>query len=412
MGLLTPRLVGVSITIRPADADDAHGVAAIGAEAWGYPAQEPPEDPNGRGRSTWVAVDGDTDRTIAAAATLREYESWFWGARLPTAGVASVMVATEYRGRKLLRPLMTAALEAAHTGGAVIATMFPTAPGIYRSLGFEVFTELATRTVLPTASLSAVRAGSATLRRAGPADLPAVRGVHAQWAAAHNGPLTREGVSFETADEDVIGAFTGITLAEEDGRTTGYAAWNRGNGYHADGTLNVTDLICLTDDASRSLLHALGTHATVAPTTVLRTSLPDPALLPLPARSWRVEQSDAYGLAILDVAGAFGAAQVPEIITADLNFDVAGLPVPGQDGQYRLRVGAGRVDVERLEGADNPGIDSSSLHFEARGLALRFAGATSNTDLRRAGLISGPTTDDRVWDALFGGRTAHIRDYF
>lgn len=402
----------MSITVRRANADDAPAVAVLGVEAWGYPADEPPRDPDGAGRTTWLAVDENEhsgDRVVAAV-TMREYDSWFWGARVRTAGVASVMVASEYRGRKLLRPLMTRALEHAHGEGAVIATMFPTAPGIYRSLGFEVFTDHVSRLVLPTASLALVRPGEARLRRAERDDLPAVRALYAEWAAAHNGPLARDGVSFGADDDELLAACTGITLAEQDGRMTGYAMWSRTEGYHADGVLQVLDLVTLTDDAARGLLAALGSHATVAPTTVLSTCLPDLSLLPLPARSWRVEQSEGYGLAILDVAGAFAAAQVPPVVETELPFGVAGLPLPDQDGNYRMRATDGRVEI-----TEEPGraVDATErVLFTARGLALRFTGTASNTALRRAGLLTGPSSDDPTWDALFSGRCAQVRDYF
>ena len=47
------------------------------------------------------------------------------------------------------------------------------------------------------------------------------------------------------------------------------------------------------------------------------------------------------------------------------------------------------------------------------GLALMFAGAQSSANLRSAGHLSGGVTDeDGTWDALFGGRQQHVRNYF
>lgn len=48
-----------------------------------------------------------------------------------------------------------------------------------------------------------------------------------------------------------------------------------------------------------------------------------------------------------------------------------------------------------------------------QGLALLYAGAQSCANLRAAGQLSGGDVDhDLDWDALFGGRQLHIRDYF
>jgi hypothetical protein len=45
-------------------------------------------------------------------------------------------------------------------------------------------------------------------------------------------------------------------------------------------------------------------------------------------------------------------------------------------------------------------------------VTIRSAGAQSTANLRLAGHLSGPTTHDAVWDALWGGRQVHVRDYF
>ena len=51
--------------------------------------------------------------------------------------------------------------------------------------------------------------------------------------------------------------------------------------------------------------------------------------------------------------------------------------------------------------------------FTPQGLALLFAGAQSCANLRAAGHLSGGDVDqDLDWDALFGGRQQHIRDYY
>jgi len=49
----------------------------------------------------------------------------------------------------------------------------------------------------------------------------------------------------------------------------------------------------------------------------------------------------------------------------------------------------------------------------SRGLALLFSGTQSCANLRAAGHLNGGSVDqDLDWDALFGGRQQHIRDYY
>src|SRR4051794_32868389 len=115
------------IDVRPLVAADADANRTLGWEAFGLPAT-PPTDAatiDQPGRQWWGAFAGDR---LAARLCVRTYDSWFGGARVPTAGVAGVTVGMEYRGRGLLSPLLGAALGRARELGSAISTLFPTAP--------------------------------------------------------------------------------------------------------------------------------------------------------------------------------------------------------------------------------------------------------------------------------------------
>ncbi|MDF8263355.1 GNAT family N-acetyltransferase [Luteipulveratus flavus] len=387
--------------IRPAVLDDAEALTVLGVESFGYPRPDgPPRPPDADGRRTYVAT---WRGTPVAAVVDRRYDSWFWGSRFRTAGIAGVKVALEHRGQGLLTPLFERMLSDAVADGCAISTLYATAPGIYRRFGYETvgsYDEL----VLPTAELAAVRTTGGSVRRGGACDVPVLRELYARWAVTHNGPLTRDGASFARTDEEVAGEYPGMTIAtDDDGRPSGYALWSRSGGYGQDGTLEVHDLVAVTDQGMRSLLRALGTSATVAPTTVISTSAPDLLQLALPSHVWKVRQANPYGLAVLDVAAALTGRAYPTWLDLDLAFGVSGLPV-GSDGAYRVRVADGRAAVEPAKNAE--------IVYTATGLALRYAGVSSCAELRQAGLLSGADHDDERWDAAFSGRRVHIRDYF
>jgi len=138
----------------------------------------------------------------------------------------------------------------------------------------------------------------------------------------------------------------------------------------------------------------------VAGTVRVRTSGADATRLVLPASSWRPVRQWPYCLRLLDVAGAFRVRGVAPL-DVTLPFSVTG---DGLDGSYRL---VSRHGVTSCDPADGDG-----PIFTGRGLALAYAGVQSCANLRFAGLLSGPDTDDTRWDTLLGGRQFHIRNYF
>jgi predicted acetyltransferase len=396
-----------SLRTRPLTVDDFDQSWGLGLEAFGdLPAGRPAptaESSVGPGRHPWGTFDED-DRLVARVVG-REYHSWFGGAEVPTCGVAGVTVVAERRGDGLLADLVRALLDEARGRGEVLSTLFPTAPGIYRRLGYELVGALDT-VEIPMADLAGVRAPEGvTTRRATTDDFDAVRRIYDTWAAAQNGPLTRRGTSFPATAEEFVAAFTGVTLAVDDaGEVVGFASWQRGTGYDpAVSTLEADDLLALGADAYRALWRVLGSFSPVAGRLRLSTSGADVARLVLPAGTWRVVDTHPYMLRLLDVEGAFSARSFEG--EAEVTFAVAGDPLGLLDGGYRLAVAGGRTTCERLEAPD-------AATFTPQGIALAYAGAQSCANLRMAGHLAGPATYDAMLDRLLGGRGVHIRDYF
>ena len=95
----------------------------------------------------------------------------------------------EHRGRRLLRDLFTATFAEACERGMAVSTLYFTAAGIYRSIGYELVGGF-DKVQLPTATLAGVRPADAIrLRRAVPGDGAAVQSVYTAWASRQNGPL-------------------------------------------------------------------------------------------------------------------------------------------------------------------------------------------------------------------------------
>ncbi|MFC8797398.1 enhanced intracellular survival protein Eis [Promicromonospora sp. NPDC057138] len=407
----------MSLTVRPVEYADQPDYTRLGAEAFGTPAAGRPvptrEEWAAAGFREWGAFD---DGDLAARLRVYGFTSWFHGARVPTAGVAGVAVAPERRGSGHLARLFGAALDEARDRGDVISTLFPTAPGIYRGLGYEVVGSFDDVDV-PVQNLGRVAAPDGVVtRRAGVADFDAIVAVHRAWAAAQNGPVSRAEKPFWTPPEKFFADYTGVTLAVSAGGSAGaagdvvgFASWNRGDGYTpATAVMEVDDLIALTPDAARALWRTLGSFSTVVGTARVSTSGLDPAWLVLPDLTSTVHAANPYMLRILDVAGALGGVQAP-LEGARVPFAVRG----GQDlaGAWTLTVSDGVTHLER------DAIAVEDAHHERpvlspNGLALLYAGAESAANLRIAGHLTGLPDQDAVLSALFAGRRLHVRDYF
>ncbi len=401
----------MDVIMRRLVADDAEAARRLGEEAFGVPVSRPPVPATvDRPGTTWF---GAFHRGELVARTIdRAYEAWFGGVAVPTCGVAGVTVAAEARGRGLLTPLMVETLQFARSRGAVISTLFPTAPRIYRRFGYEVIADLLSVEV-PTAALASVLDGGAgvrtaalSTRRATAADFDAIRTVYDTWAMAQNGPLTRRGASFTASAEDFLDSFTGVTVVvDAAGTVCGYVSWERGQGYGEHATIEVSDLLATTSEGYRALIAVIGSFSSVTARTRIETSGDDLIRLFLPALDWKVVHASPYMLAILDVPGALELRRYPPGLQARISFSVRGHALPDVDGSYVAEVSGGRAECRRGPADDRV--------LTPQGLALLYAGAQSCANLRAAGhLTGGSVTHDQDLDAMFGGRQRHIRDYF
>src|SRR4051812_15579476 len=141
-----------SVNLRLLTDVDAESSTLMSHHAFGVPTGGQVPFTLGPGVLRWGIFDGDT---LAAKANDRAYDSMIGGRRVPTAGVAGVAVAAEYRGSGLARQVMGHLLSQARERGAVISTLFRTAPALYRSLGFEQVAVLIEGS-LPTSALRGI----------------------------------------------------------------------------------------------------------------------------------------------------------------------------------------------------------------------------------------------------------------
>jgi Acetyltransferase (GNAT) domain/Sterol carrier protein domain len=352
---------------------------------------------------------------------------WWRGRPVPMAGVSSVKVAPEYRGRGIGRLLMTALLDAIAARGYPLSALFPATMPLYRSLGWELAGARDTA-VIPARSLLRLVPPDALppqdgtdpqrpdprlpeLRRAGPGDANAVIALlgRVHEAARDCGPITWDA---DSAADWLADPGLYAYLAED-----GFLAyrWQRGNE-----ELSVERAEAVSGQTVRALWTQLGSHASIADRVYAITG-------PASAFWWLARERDAdiahrsrWMLRVVDAPAAIAARGFPAATSLSVPLRIADDARPVNSGCWQLSVagGAGRLDPlgpDAPAGAAGPGgtvgLADSAVTLGARGLAALYAG-TPLVTLRQAGLADGGRPDDdAALDAAFAA-TPYMLDAF
>jgi predicted acetyltransferase len=398
---MTREDAAVGYEIRALTVDDLPASWELTRIAFGADKEAPPGWLTDRpGRVTWGVFDA-AGRLVAKAMD-RDQGHWFGGRLVPATGLAGVVTVPELRGTGLGRMALTRTLHAAHDRGAVIATLFRSGPGPYRSLGCEEVGALTWVAVPATAFAAVKRPPDFTLRAAAAEDAATVDEIYRSVARASAGMIERSGSIFEGLQ--TLERVDGVTLAVGPGGVEGYASWDREPGYDVSGRLSVFDLIGLTPGATQALLAMLGTWRDVTPTIRVRLPDSDPMTLLAPLVHTEVESRDAWMLRVLDAPRAIAARGWPPHLAGAVDLAIDDDVCPWNSGSWRLVLEGG-------EGRLEPG-GGGAVRFTPRGLAVWYAGAADPAVLRRAGLLAGDDGADAFLAAASAGPRPALQDYF
>jgi predicted acetyltransferase len=354
----------------------------------------------------------------AGGAMFHDMRQWWCGRAVPMAGVASVRVAPEDRGRGIGRQLMTALLAEMAAAGYPLSVLYPATMPLYRSLGWEIAGGRHTavipgrslfRIMPPDPAVAQAESGLPALRRAGPGDVETVIAVigRVHEAARDCGPITWDAATVGRwlADPDIY------AYLSDDGFLV--YRWDHGN----------TDLVvegaeAVSPATVRAFWTHLGGYGSIAEKVYARVG-PADAFWWLPReRDADLEHRWMWMLRVIDAPVAIAARGFPAAVSVTVPLLIADQACPANSGRWDLTVAAGKgslVSVPAAAGAKvaparpaaparvasgYPG-ERAPLTLGARGLAALYAGAPLVT-LRQAGLVSGGSPDDdAALDAAF-----------
>ena len=321
--------------------------------------------------------------TLVAHAMLRPFRQYWGGRELAMAGVAGVVVAPDYRGRGAAATLLSAAARRAGEVGDAISGLYPTVPGVYRRVGWEVAGSQH-RIAVDADRLRSLGNTIEGVRRADPDSAELIVDLmRAQWVRTRaNGPklLEPEDLREELADPDTFGYLT----------DDGFVIY----GWFGNDLL-VTHLIAASESSLRALWSIVGSGASIAKTVHAYVGPRDPVHLLLGLGADGTTQQARWMLRLIDAPTAISDRGFAESAPVDVPLTVVDPIVPGCDGSWRLRIADGSGTLEPAAGADD------SLRLGPNGLAAMYAG-TPLVALRTIGLATGGRPeDDRRLDAAF-----------
>ena len=379
----------VSDTIRELTPDDEEQAERLNRLAFGGdPAAAPRPAPPG---VRLGAFDGRG--RLVAGARVAPYEQWWGGRAVPMGGVAAVAVHPDARGRGLAARLVGGLDEVMRGQGQHVSTLFPTAVGLYRGLGWEVVGTL-DETRLDPALLAVGDPPGVTVRSAGYDDVPALAGLYDALGAASSGLLVRRGPCFPRGAQALLESSVAALAVDGDGQPVGYVTYDRGRGYGPTSALRVWELVTTSADATAALLRSLASWRSVVGTIRWRGPTAPLALL-LPSVLPPPDQAQPWMLRLVDPVAAVAARGFADGLSLEVEVQIGGTG-------WRLAVQDGRAALEPTTRTGLP-----SLH--PRGLALLYAGTVDTAGLVRAGLLDRP--EPRL-DVAFAGPRPQILDSF
>ncbi|MDN5764947.1 MAG: GNAT family N-acetyltransferase, partial [Humibacillus sp.] len=277
-------------------------------------------------------VTGDSGARVLGSGRIRPYQQVWGGRHLPMGGVAGVYVDPAARGRGVASLLGRALVQRMSELGDVVSCLYPTAPTLYRGVGYE-FGGAQSRFTYAADALRALRstAGDVDVRSAGPDDadrFEALAGAHQQQNRL-SGPMLAPGRTWRTelADPAMI-----HYLADD-----GFVAYSL-----ADGVLTVEHLVAQSPATAAALWSVVGSGSSAAPVVQAWLDPRDPVALTVGVLPGAGVHAMPWMLRVIDLAGAVAARGFARGLTSSASLSVTDPDAPANTGTWTIAVSGGR----------------------------------------------------------------------
>lgn len=355
---------------------------------------------------------------LVGTATVFSFGQWFGGRSVPMGGVAGVAVAPHARGMGIARQLIADAIVAMRDRGEVLSALYPTAPPLYRSMGYEFAGRYERTTVdLHTVAAAAKRQAGDPSLQAKPiagSDIQQLRPLYDRLAAESPGWLDRSDLFWRRIGHEINpdrhNRFCYLLTDNGGEIRAGLTVSHRAGVEPLKFGLDIGGPFADSPDAMRAALSLVANMGATADRATF--SLPVEQLgLAMPAAYLDHADSWLWMARIVDLAGAVRARGYSRHVTADVALAVHDPVAPWNDGRWLLSVANGEARVERIEDDAPQRPDIVALDIQT--LSGLFTGFLQPGSLAGAGRL--PNASPEALDALasiFAGPAPRLVDFF
>lgn len=344
----------------------------------------------------------DEAGTIPAKLLLVPMAHFFGGAAVSAAGIASVTVAAEARGKGFARTLMHEALRELRASGVAISSLYPATVPTYRACGYA-FGGVRTQWVASLRDLHA--APSPGVEPFGLETLAELNEAYEGFARQTNGLIRRSDVRWKRrvllSDQTPIYRY----LVREEGRITGWLVYRLGKS--ADPPrfrMSARDLFWTTPGAARALLSLAARHASTGATLEWHGPPIEP-LNDFTNEGITLHEQERWMLRLVDAPAAFEARGYAPLVETGVTIAIRDSLFPENEGPWRVDVTGGRAKVVTSS-------DGAPATADVGTWSSIWTGFLRATDAVRAGVLIASTDQIASLEAVFAGATPWLADYY
>lgn len=337
---------------------------------------------------------------IAGGLAILSVGQWY-GSVVPTAAIASVGIAPEYRGSGVAAQLMTNTLRELYTNGVPLSVLYAATQRLYRKVGYEQAGSFCRWEI----AADSIQISDRTLpiQLVNPANHEVFHKLYQQNAKVANGHLERNECLWQLAIEPPKDQVIYAYLIGEEAQPEGYVIFVQ-HQENNQSKIIIKDWVVLTEAAGRRLWTFLADHRSQIDKIQWRSSIVDPLSLLLPEQTAKIINSDRWMLRVVDVVKALEKRGYPPQVDAQLNLEIKDDLIAENNGQFMLNVSGGRGEV--VKGG------TGELQLDIRALSPLYTGLFTAQQLQQFGQIKATSQAIFVAMQLFTGAQPWMSDKF